>query len=236
MISGTLRALVFDLDGTLYDQSRLRSAMALRMLAAFWCHPRHGAEAIRAVSAYRRAQETIRRGHAGPIGRDLAGEQLRLAAEKSGVRLEAVQVHVRTWMEERPLPLLARAVRPGLFEFFAQAEANGVRLGLFSDYPPAAKLEAMGLAGRFEVVSCAQEPEIGRFKPDPAGIHHVLQRLGVSPGEALYVGDRPDVDVPAARAAGVRCVIVGVAEPGAFETHQAVRGFRELQNELFSGG
>jgi putative hydrolase of the HAD superfamily len=74
------------------------------------------------------------------------------------------------------------------------------------------KLGALGVLDLFELVLCAQDPEIGVFKPHPRGLQVAIERLGVSPLEALFVGDRPEVDAVAAAAVGVPCAIV--SRPG----------------------
>jgi FMN phosphatase YigB (HAD superfamily) len=82
-------------------------------------------------------------------------------------------------------------------------------------------------------VLCAQEPEIGVFKPDPRGLEVALQRLAVTAPEALYVGDRAEVDAVAATAAGVRCAILkkrGSVSTG--ESFLEITGFSELQSWL----
>jgi hypothetical protein len=62
----------------------------------------------------------------------------------------------------------------------------------------------------------------------------VLRRLGASPGQALYVGDRHDVDAPVARAVGVPCVIVGRrGEPNA-DGWIPVNDYTDLHAMLFS--
>ena len=62
----------------------------------------------------------------------------------------------------------------------------------------------------------------------------VLERLGVSSRESLYVGDRADVDAPAASAAGMPCVIVN-PRPAGPSTHRRVADYRELHGLLFDG-
>jgi FMN phosphatase YigB (HAD superfamily) len=47
------------------------------------------------------------------------------------------------------------------------------------------------------------------MKPDPAGLQSVLQALGAPADQALYIGDRPEVDAKTAQAAGVAAAIVG---------------------------
>jgi len=64
-----------------------------------------------------------------------------------------------------------------------------------------ARLEAARLRPLFETVVTSEG--CGYAKPDPRIIHAALDDLGVSPGEALYVGDDPAVDAQAAARAGV---------------------------------
>jgi len=52
--------------------------------------------------------------------------------------------------------------------------------------------------------------DVERPKPHPDVIERALERLGVQPAEALYVGDA-ETDLAAARAAGVEFVAVGAA-------------------------
>ena len=39
--------------------------------------------------------------------------------------------------------------------------------------------------------------ELGAWKPNAEAFHHVTDRLRVSPAEAIYVGDLPQIDVAA---------------------------------------
>ena len=113
-------------------------------------------------------------------------------------------------MDVAPLRYVERHMRPGLLELLG---TGVVRLECGSayspTYPAAAKLAALGLTDRFDVVLTAQSPEVGVFKPHPRGLRIALERLGVPSHEALYVGDRPEVDAATAAAAGVPCVILG---------------------------
>ncbi|HSE62473.1 MAG TPA: HAD family hydrolase [Thermoanaerobaculia bacterium] len=76
------------------------------------------------------------------------------------------------------------------------------------------EISRLGLA--FDAVVCTEE--VGRRKPDPAALHLGLERLGVAPREAAYVGDSPE-DIEMARAAGV----YSVAIPGAFPNREQLR-------------
>jgi HAD superfamily hydrolase (TIGR01509 family) len=50
--------------------------------------------------------------------------------------------------------------------------------------------------------------DAGAAKPDPRIFQLALRRIGVSPGEALYVGDDPEEDFAGARAAGLAAMDV----------------------------
>jgi HAD superfamily hydrolase (TIGR01509 family) len=208
-----LTTIVFDVDGTLYEQSGLRRAMFLRLLRHVVTHPGEGVAVFRALRAYRHAQELLR---GAAIDGTLAEAQIRLACERSGQPSHALVAIVDRWMEREPLDMLERFVMPGLRPLLAAAKVRGLRLGVLSDYPATAKLEAMKLSEFFDVVVSAQDPSVNRFKPDPSGLTEALRRLGAAPSQALYVGDRFDVDASVAGAAGVACIIVGKRRsPGA---------------------
>lgn len=73
------------------------------------------------------------------------------------------------------------------------------------------KLRRVGLADRFEVMVAVDDLGVG--KPDPRVFHLACERLGVSPGRSLYLGDEPDADARGARAAGLTGVWLNRAGP-----------------------
>jgi phosphoglycolate phosphatase/putative hydrolase of the HAD superfamily len=134
-----------------------------------------------------------------------------LAAEQTGTDPADVAALAHRWMEQLPLDVIAKSIRPGLLQLLDVAAAGGLRMAAVSDYPAQQKLLALGVADRFDVVLSAQDPRVCAFKPDPRGLLVALDELGVDHTEALYIGDRVDVDAAAAAAARVRCVLVGGA-------------------------
>jgi HAD superfamily hydrolase (TIGR01549 family) len=79
------------------------------------------------------------------------------------------------------------------------------RLGLVSnfDYAPTAHfiLEREGVAHLFETVVVSEE--VGWRKPHPIIFETALARMGIGPREALFVGDRADIDVLGAQGVGM---------------------------------
>jgi HAD superfamily hydrolase (TIGR01549 family) len=178
--------------------------MLWQLIRAGAVHPLATWRESRVVHHYRRALEYLR-----SCPEPLAAEQLRLTCDWSGVSQDRASKVIAYWMEESPLSILRRSLRPGLVDFLQSAKARGIRLGLLSDYPAANKLAAMGLDGYFSVVMSAQDAPIGVFKPSPKGLIALLKELDLEPEKAIYIGDRSAVDGEAARRAGVAGVILG---------------------------
>ena len=201
-----IRAIVFDVDGTLYPQRPLRTRIFLELAIQLGRRPLSQLRTLKVLRAYREAHEIVRTipGGAG------AGElQLRLTSEISGESPEFVDGAVHEWFERRPLRHLKTCLHPDLVGFLRKAHDLGIRLGVLSDYPAAEKLNAMGIFDQFDAVVSSQDRSVGVLKPNPRGLQACLQRLAVSPEECLYVGDRADVDLPCAARAHTQFVLFG---------------------------
>jgi putative hydrolase of the HAD superfamily len=84
------------------------------------------------------------------------------------------------------------------------ARSNDWRIGVLtngSTRQQYAKLTAIGLAGLVDVVSTAEG--LGFGKPAIEAYHLTCEALGVDPADTLMIGDDLELDVVAARAAGL---------------------------------
>ena len=177
------------------------------------------------LRAYRQAQEALRAG-------GIPSSQLEVACLRTGADPEWAAAVVEEWVDSRPLSLLGPAIYPGLRDFLRAARGAGVRLALFSDYPARRKLAALGLESSFDVVCCASDPDISAFKPSPEGLLRALWRLDVPPGEAVYVGDRPEVDAEAARRANMFAWILARGRGSGGAHWSSFRGYDDLSRKL----
>ena len=193
------RLVVFDVDGTLYDQRRLRRAMAVRLLRHLALTGRHST--LRALRAYRRAREATAEAESA----EFEAEAIAAAARGGGLATEAARALVADWMQARPLPLLRRCRYGGVAELFAALRRRGTTVGILSDYPAREKMRALGLEA--DLVAAAGDPGVAVQKPHPAGLLHLMERAGAGPGETILVGDRVDRDGAAGRRAGVAVLI-----------------------------
>ncbi|WBQ06258.1 HAD family hydrolase [Kribbella sp. CA-293567] len=84
------------------------------------------------------------------------------------------------------------------------AKSNGWRIGVLTNGATTqqnAKLAAIGLADQVDVV--ATSDGLGCSKPAPAAYRLTCEALGVDPAETLMIGDNLELDVLGARAAGL---------------------------------
>lgn len=93
-------------------------------------------------------------------------------------------------------------------------------------------LEDVGVRDRFEFV--LDSHVVGIEKPDPRIFLEACERLGLEPGQCLYVGDLYPVDVVGARAAGLRAVLLDPMGRLDYPVDR-IRGLGELRDYLDGG-
>jgi HAD superfamily hydrolase (TIGR01509 family) len=184
-----LKAIIFDLDGTL-TEFRLDY-----------------------LSARKRALEELRRrGLATPNMSQAMSFQtlLRLtrprATDQEFEEVKAAFHHILEEVEAQAAN--AARAQPGALEVLRRLRARGLKLALVTNNGrrgTATTLELTGLKGLFDVVITREDAPA--MKPEGDGLREALARLGVNPQEALFVGDGT-IDILAARRAGVPSVAV----------------------------
>lgn len=195
------KAIIFDLDGTLYDQIKLRYYMLLVILKYSIRHPL-GLMNLKIVWDFRR----MRTKYGRFAVRNLENQQYIWGAQASRVTPERVRRVVHEWMYEKPLPHLVACRYPGATELFSQLRGKGIKIGIFSDYPAREKLQALGLSA--DVLMSATDKDVNRFKPDPRGLLVIAAKLQVAVQDCLLIGDHDGKDGECARRAGMPYIII----------------------------
>lgn len=227
-----IRAVLFDVDGTLYRQPPLQVLMAGELATAPWLQraPWNVPRLWTSLSAFRRVREELRA--LGRADEPLARLQYTRAAMRASVPVAEMEAAVEEWIYRRPLKYLPRVVRAGTADLLSSLVNRGVKVGVFSDYPAGDKLDAMGLRRDVTLELEATAEAINAFKPHPRGLEVACERWGLSPGEVLYVGDRPDVDAVGAARAGMRCAIIGSTANGSPSGPAAYAACRDMHQVL----
>lgn len=201
------RAVLLDVDGTLYHQSWLRALMVLELCALpLTVSYRSTTRIWRTLRAFRQVREELR--HIGEAREPLEMMQYTETAIRLGEVTTAIEKDVLQWIYQRPLKYLRYCRRRGFHAFLAMLRERDIRVGVFSDYPAHEKLRALGLTEHIELVLSATDPEINAFKPHPKGFLYACTFWGLPPDEVLYIGDRPEVDACGSARAGMPCAIL----------------------------
>jgi HAD superfamily hydrolase (TIGR01549 family) len=224
----SVKAICFDLDGTLYRQTPLRVRMGIILLRE-WVKGRVTARDLRAIKAFRKNKERAR-----SLGacQDLDVQILAATAKEIGCGIERVSELVDQWIHQIPLSVLPFLRDPELPHMLERLHLRGFRLGVYSDYPVRAKLEALGLPlSLFDVLIESGDPEVSTLKPHPKGFEVTCRRLNVEPHAVLYIGDRDSIDGVGARSVGMQFALY---KPRGLQTQTGgvLRRLQHLENQL----
>ena len=154
----------------------------------------------------------------------LENRQYLVVAHELGMNVDEVKLVVNDWIFEKPLDYIAACIYPGVKDFFSLLIKNKFKIGIFSDYPSLAKLKALELYA--DVVVCATDENIDRFKPHPKGLLVAAAELGVPVVNCFFIGDRDEKDGECARRAEMPYLILS-------ECHiSAAAWYRKMTTEL----
>ena len=191
-----IKAIVFDLDNTLTDFMKMKSAAVDAaidgMIDAGLKLPR---DAVRArIDAIYQEQG---------LEYQKVFDQL-IESELGHIDPKILASGIVAYRRARESTLL---LYPHVYMTLLELTRRGLKLGVVSDAPQAQvwlRLCSLGLQHLFDAVVTFDDTR--ERKPSPAPFRELLSRLGVPPAEALMVGDWAERDVVGAKALGMKTV------------------------------
>lgn len=197
-----LRAVLFDLDDTLYrerdfvDQSFRSVAKAMAGYLSAKRKPGSG-QGLPGESEEELFGQMIEL-----MEQEGRGEIFNRLCERYDVDIP-VQELVRIYRETEPVLVLY----PDGEKFLARLEKEQIKTGLITDGNVQVqhnKIRALGLDQRLDVVLASYD--LGLRKPDTGVYTYCLEKLGCRPEEAVYIGDNPLKDFIGAGKLGMKTV------------------------------
>ena len=196
---GGLRAVLFDMDGTLVETEQYWGEAMFELAARLGGEMSEGAR-VRTIGASMRVSMGVL--HAD-LGLRRSEEQLQADAR---------------WVEDRTAELMAAGIswRPGASELLREVRAAGLATALVTTTPR--RLAAIVLdvirddlgEDPFDVTVCGDE--VPARKPDPSPYRQAMQALVVDPAECVVIEDS-QAGVTAGLAAGVAVLGVPALQP-----------------------
>ncbi len=201
-------AVIFDFDGTLYDfrglPQRLVMGSPLNMFK---------------MSAERKARRILKGQDLGceaAYDKAFAEEMVKHRFLGLGVSTERILRWYKRFYLSHMVRVLRRhyEAREGVAELFSRLKSAGKKIAVLSDYPMVReRMKAIGLAD-VPVDILAAASDYGALKPAVRPMCDIAEKLNVSQGRCLVVGDRRDTDGEAARRAGMPFVQIRTHKNG----------------------
>jgi putative hydrolase of the HAD superfamily len=221
-----VRGVIFDLDGTLLDHRGSVVTALQGWLPELGASPdRHLPAAWLAAERRHFPDWRARRISFGEQRRRRLKDFLPLIGHRVGddEQLDSVFAGYLAWYERswRAFDDAADAVRAVTGAGLSIAVlTNGTTL------QQNAKIAKIGLTGKLGPVLTADD--LGAAKPDPGAYLAACRQLDLRTGEVLHVGDLYDLDVVAAREAGLRAVYLDRTDEGPHDEPERITSLDQL--------
>ena len=190
------QAVIFDLDGTLYDKSRLPLYLVLHSLKSFSLSKLKAERSVRSEFKGRGMSENFMQDFFARLSQVTGESEHDIKVWYNGIYMrDTVNILRRHY-----------TLRPWVVPLFKALKAKGIKTAILSDYGwTSQKLEALGfdlaLADTIE-----DAPSLGALKPCPEVFRLACKKLELEPESCIMVGDRDDTDGKGAALTGMQFV------------------------------
>lgn len=186
---GEIKAVAFDIDGTLYENWKLN----IRLPVHFLSH-------LIFFMKYNQARKDLRRmGITENFEQHQAeymAKALNVSEDEARRKMDKI---VYTGIKHHFIKI--KPCKNAVETVFALKEA-GYKIALLSDFPPEQKGELWGIKPLCDVILGTET--CGALKPSPVPFEKLAEKLEVKPEEILYVGNSFKYDVRGSKNAGMK--------------------------------
>lgn len=187
-----IKAVIFDLDGTLLDSAAdIRQAINATLAD-------HGRRAL----TLDEVRDMIGDGLLTLMQRAFAATGMPIVDDQSYIYFQSF---IQYYRNQKPDP---SQLYPGAYDLLKKLKGMGLKNGLCTNKQDAATrslMDQLGLTDYFDFIAGGDTFMV--HKPHPGHVQGVLEGLGVAANEAVFIGDSRN-DVAASQGAGVPCILV----------------------------
>lgn len=185
--SSPVKAVLFDLDGTLLDTAPDLGA-ALNAVCDQYQRPKIAAEVFTPVASH---------GSRGLLKLAFAEDYIHLEAELRHAFLSAYKENIAIYTQPYP----------GVRELLAVLHRQSIKVAIVTNKPERLTLQLLPHFPEFEAIDVIVSGDtLSVAKPSPEPLFYAAKKLGIEPGDCLYVGDA-ERDIEAGRNAGMVTVL-----------------------------
>ncbi len=219
-----IKAVAFDIDGTLYRAWKFN----LRIAPYFLSHSIF-------FLKYGLVRNIMHRTAATP-------EFVKLQASHMAKKLKCTQEEAHARLEKiiyKGLEKYFVNIKPcrGAIEFIKELKAHGYKIGLLSDFPPEQKGSIWGVRDLCDVVLGSEAA--GALKPDSTPFLKLAESFNLPPEQILYVGNNHKYDILGANKIGMKTAWLILPHCGWFGKKSKIADFTFWHygqiSELFFG-
>lgn len=196
----TVKGVIFDIDGTLYDQRKLRMMMLIE-LCGHVLKNKNAIMDLKILYHFRKVRDELAKSESNNVLK----QQFEKVAKELSIGTEHIADIVEKWIYKKPLKYMEISRFDMVDTFFDALRMRGLKIGIFSDYPVDEKLAALRLSA--DATCYSLEPDLNKLKPQTLGLKTVINRLLLDISECVFIGDRDSRDGLCARRLGVPFVL-----------------------------
>ena len=176
---------IFDVDGTLYSQKKVRLKMLLRLITYYGLRL-YRLKELYALYKFRKLREQ-------PEYKETSMHDLYIIiSKKCNLSSGAIQKIIEKWMFIEPLELLKKYKYKDVIAFINKHHQLGKKIIIYSDYPAAEKLNVMQI--NYDKLYVSGENGFKEQKPSLKAMQNILKSAIIDPSQTVYIGDRDDRD------------------------------------------
>ena len=211
-----IKAVIFDLDGTLLDRNKSVEKFVANQY-------RRLNEVLGHIAQTDYMQRFIQLDDHGYVWKDKVYQQLVEEFNITGISQQQLLEDYLAHFAAHCVPF------PHLIQMLEKLKAQQLQIGMITNgYTEfqAGNIEALGIAQYFDVILISEKEDLR--KPDKRIFERALERLGVQAEQAVFVGDHPANDVVASAGAGMTSVWKRNTQWENADAHFIINGLDEI--------